>query len=124
MDEAEVAIGGFIITGGQSARIFEFVETAFDHIAQRVDRGIDRKLDAPVAFGWDHREAAASPPIFTDEGGIIASVGKQHLWRWSVSIHDRQISLEIRDCTAGQCKRDRQAHCVDAEMDFGREATF
>jgi len=124
VDEAEIAIGGFVVSGGQSARIFELVKAAFDHIAQRVDRGIDRQLNEPVSFGGDHCGAAAPFHIFANEVGIIAFVSKQHLWRWPVGIHDRQISLEIGDFTAGQCKRDRQAHCIDAEMDLGREATF
>ena len=124
MYEAEVAVGGFVVSGGQSAGIFELVEAALDHIAQRVDGGIDRQLNEPVAFGRDHSEAAAPFHIFANEVSIIAFIGEQHLWCWPVGIHDRQISLEIGDFTAGQCKRDRQARCIDAEMDLGREATF
>ena len=41
MDEAEVAVGGFVVSGRQPAGILEFVEASFDHVAQGVDSGID-----------------------------------------------------------------------------------
>jgi hypothetical protein len=48
VDEGEVAVGGFIVAGGKSPRVFDLVEAAFDHVAQGIDGGIDRQLDQSV----------------------------------------------------------------------------
>ena len=53
MDEAEIAVGGFVLSGGQSAGVFELVKASFDHVTQGIDVGIDRQLDEPVALGRD-----------------------------------------------------------------------
>jgi hypothetical protein len=124
VDEAEVTIGGFIVSRCQPPGIFELVEAALDHVAQGVDGGIDGQLDAPVALGRDHRRAATPLHIFANEVSIIALVGKQHLGRWPVGIHDRQIAFVIGDFAAGQGKGYGQAQRIDAEMDLGRKATF
>lgn len=124
MDEAEIAVGGFIVTGCQPSGIFELVETALDHVSKGVDGGINGQLDQPVALGRDHRGAAALFHIFANEVSIIALVGNQHLGRWSIGIHDRHISFEVGGFPAGQRHRYGQAQRIDAEMDLGRKATF
>lgn len=60
MDEAEIAVGSFVVSCCQSAGVLEFVETSLDHVAQGVDRTIDRQLDEPVPLGRDHGEAQRS----------------------------------------------------------------
>ena len=124
MDEGEVAIGGFVVAGCQSSGIFQFVETTLDHVAQGINGGIDGQLDQPVALGRDHGGAAALLHIFANEVSIIAFVGEQHLGRWSIGINDRQITFEVADFTTGQRDCYGQAQRIDAEMDFGRKATF
>lgn len=124
MDEAEVAIGGFVVACRQPAGVLEFVEAAFDHVAQGIDGGVDRELDQPVPLGWDHRGAAAPLHIFANEVSIIAFIGEQNLGCWSVGIHDRRVALVIGYFSAGQGERYGQAQRIDAEMDFGRKATF
>ena len=124
MDEAEVAVGSFVVAGCEPPGILELVKAAFDHVAQGIDCGIDRQLDEAVALGRDHCGAAAPLHIFANEVSIIALVGEQHLGRWSIGIHHRHIALEVADFTACQRHRYGQAQRIDAEMDFGREATF
>lgn len=124
MDEAEVAIGGFVVTGCQPSSIFELVEAAFDHVAQGIDCGIDGQLDRPVPLCRDHGGAAAPLHIFSDEVSIIALVGKQYFGRWPIGIHDRHISLEVGGFAPGQRHRYGQAQRIDPEMDLGRKATF
>ena len=70
MDEAEIAVGGFVVTGRQPSGVFELVEASLDHVTQGVDRGIDGELDQPVPFGRDHRGAAALLHIFTPNVSI------------------------------------------------------
>jgi len=124
VDEAEVAVGGFVIAGCQSAGVLEFVEAAFDHVAQSVDCGIDRELDQPVPLGRDHRGAAAPLHIFANEVSIITFIGEQYPGRWPVGIHDRPIALVVGDFAARQGEGYGQAQRIDAEMDLGRKATF
>ena len=104
MDEAEIAVGGFVVSGGQPSGVFELVEASFDHVAQGVDVGIDRQLDQPVTLGRDHRNAAAPFHILANEISIITFVGEQHFGRWPVGVHDRQIPFVIGDFTACQSK--------------------
>jgi hypothetical protein len=124
VDEAKIAVGGFIISCCQPPGIFELVEAAFDHVAQGVDGGIDGELDKSVPLGRDHGDTAALFHIFTNEVSIIAFVGQQHFGCWPVGIHDRQIALVIGDFAACQGKGYGQAQRIDAEMDLGRKATF
>ena len=124
MYEAEVAVGSFVVAGSQSPGIFELVEAAFDHVAQGIDCGIDGKLDQPVPFGRDHRDAAAPFHVVANEVGIITLVGEEHPGRWPMGVHDRPIALVVGDFTARQSKGYGQAQRIDAEMDLGRKATF
>jgi len=124
MDEAEIAVGGFVISGCEAPGIFELVEATFDHVAQGVDRGIDGQLDQAVALGRDHRKSAAVFHVLANEISIISLVAEQNFGRRSIGIHDRKIAFEVRDFTAGQGERYGQAHRIDAEMDLGRKATF
>lgn len=65
MDEADIAVGGFVVSGGQPSGVLELVKASFDHVARGADVGIDRQLDKPVAFGRDHRSAATHSIIST-----------------------------------------------------------
>ena len=124
MDEAEVAVGGLVVSGCETAGVFELVEAAFDHVAQGVDCGIDGQLDEPVALGRDHRDTAALLHIFANEVSVIAFVSQKHLGRGAVGIHNRQIAFVIGHFATSQREGYGQAHRIDAEMDLGRKATF
>ena len=124
MDESEVTVGGFVVSGCQPPGVLELVEAAFDHVAQGIDGSIDRQLDEPVALGRDHCGAAAPLHICANKVSIIALVGQQHLGRWPIGVHDRHIALEVGSFAACQRHRYGQAQRIDAEMDLGRKATF
>jgi len=132
VDKAEIAIGSFIIPRCEAPGVFQLVEAAFDHVAQGVNGGIDGQLDQAVSFGWDHCQAAAAFHVLANRVSVIAPfdfaqdrlVAKQHFGRRPVSVHDGEITFEVRDLTTGQGKRYGQAHCIDAKMDLGRKATF
>ena len=124
MDEAEIAVCGFIVSCCQPSGVFELVEATLDHVSQGVDCVIDGQLDQPVPLGRDHRGAAALFHIFANKVSIIALVSQQHFGCWPVGIHDRQIAFVIGDFAARQGKGYGQAQRIDAEMDLGRKATF
>lgn len=124
MDEAEVAVGSFIVPGCQPAGAFELVEAALDHVSQGIDREINGQLDQPVALGRDHRNSPAPLHIFTNEVSVIAFVGQEFRGCSPVGVHDWQLAFEIGDFTTGQRDRYEQAQRIDAEMDRASKATF
>ena len=124
MDEAKVAVTGVVIAAGKSRGVFEPVEPAFDNVAQGIDGGIDRQHDQPVPLGRDDSNAATLLHIFAHEVSVITFAGEQHLGRWPVGIHDRQIAFVIGDFAAGHGTGCGQAHRIDVEMDLRRKATF
>ena len=67
MDEAEIAVCGFVVSGGEPSSIFELVEAALDHVPQGIDCGIDGELDQAVTLGRDHRGAAALLHVFAND---------------------------------------------------------
>ena len=124
MDEAEIAVSGFVVSSCQSTSVLEFVEASLDHVAQGVDGTIDRQLYEPVSLGRDHGDTAAPFHIFANEVSVIALVGQQDLGCWPIGIHDWQIAFVVGDFAARQRKGYGQAQRIDAEMDLGRKATF
>ena len=71
MDEAKVIVGSFVIPGGELSCVLEFVEAAFDHVAQGIDGRIDWELDQAVPLGRDHRDTAAPLHILPRRRGQI-----------------------------------------------------
>ena len=69
MDEAEVAVSGFLVAGCTSLGVFELVEAAVDDVAQGID---GRQL---VPLGRDDSDAAALLHNFANEVSVIAFVG-------------------------------------------------
>ena len=74
MDEAEVAVGGFVVARCKAPGVFELVEASLDHIAQGIDGGIDGNLDKAVPLGRDDRNAATLLHIFTNEVSVLSLV--------------------------------------------------
>ena len=81
--------------------------------------GVDTTIN-----GIGHGGAAALLHICADEVRIIAFVGKQHLGRGPIGIHDRQIAFEVGGFAPSQRHSYGQAQRIDAEMDLGRKTTF
>ena len=62
MDQAEIAVSGFVISCCQAPGIFEFVEASLDHIAQRLNRWVDGQLELAIALCRYHCCCAAPRP--------------------------------------------------------------
>ena len=104
--------------------MFELVEAALDDVAQGVDCTIDWKLDEPVFLGWDHGKSTAPSHVMANEISVIAFVSQQDFGCGTFRIHDRHIALVVRDLASRESNRYGKAQRIDAEMDFGRKATF
>lgn len=124
VDEAEIARGGLVVSGRQSAGVLELVEAALDAVPEGVDVVVDRDLNFSPASRRDDGGAAVGLGVRADAVGVVALVGDQHLWRGRVGVHHEVVALVVRDFPAGDLGGDREAFGVGAEMDFGREATF
>ena len=59
VDEAQVAFGGFVISGGNAAGILELVEAPLDEIAQAVEGPIYDDAQPAGLAHWDHRDDVA-----------------------------------------------------------------
>ena len=84
---------------------------------------VDGVLDFAVPLGGNDRNAAPAFYVLTNEISVIAFIGDQNFRFWAIP-HDRIIALEIGDLAARDGSFYRQSGCVDAEMNFCREATF
>lgn len=124
VDEAEVACGGFVVSGCQAPRVLELVEAALDAVSEGVDVVVDRGLDLSSTTHRNDRDAAIRACVFTDAVGVIAFIGDENLRVRRVGVHHEIVALVVRNFPAGDLRRDREPFGVGAEMNFGREAAF
>ena len=72
MDEGEIACGGFVVSRGEAACVFQPVDAALDPVPQGVDEVVDGDLDfAALAHGNDGN-AAAALDVGTHAVGVVA----------------------------------------------------
>ena len=123
VDEAQEALGGLVVAGGDAAGVFERVEAALDEVAKPVEGAIHGH---PLLTGFpqgDHRQHIARLHGPANIIKIVATIGQQDGRLGQVVGHD-QIESEIIRCLAGRDLGPHgQARAVDAEVDPGREAT-
>lgn len=124
MDEAEIARGGFVVSGCQATRVLELVEAALDAVSEGVDVAVDRGLDLSSATHRNDRDATFRLGVLADAVCVIALIGDENLRVWRVCVHHEVVALVVRDFPAGDLRRDREPFGVGTEMNFGREATF
>ncbi len=123
VDEAQEALGGLVVAGCDASGVLEFVEAPLDKVAQPVEGAVDGHAQLAGLAHRDHRHHVARLHGFANTVRVIASIGKQYGRFWQVVVHD-QIEAEVVGCLARRDVRSHgQARAVDAEVDFGREAT-
>lgn len=62
--EAAETVCGFVVTGCQARAVLQLVEAAFDHVAQRIDRHVDRLAQLAVLSHGDHGQRVAALDVF------------------------------------------------------------
>lgn len=70
-EEAEIACGGFVVSGGDAAGVLELVEAPLDHVSQPIKRMIH--TDAHLAH-WDLGQDAAVIHGFANVISVIALI--------------------------------------------------
>jgi hypothetical protein len=83
---------------------------------------VDGGLDVTVPLGRDDGGDVSGLQVGEDEVGVVTFVGEQDARRRPGLAHDGAIAFDVRDLSAAQRDRDREAKSVAAEMDLGREA--
>lgn len=122
MDERKEAFGGFIVSGSNAPCIFEFVEEAFDAIAQGIQQRIDRPLDFAVRFCRDDRVRAVDIGVLSDGITVIAFVSEQRLRTLLVRLHQIIIGRGVMSLACCDDEGEREPFLVGAGMDFTRKA--
>ena len=122
-DEADEAVGGLVVAGGQSAAVLELGEAPLDEVSQGVEVAVDDGLGLAIALGRDDGGDAAIAQVGEDGVSVVALVAQQHLGLRAGLGHDRRVALDVGDLAAGEDHRDGQTQAVGLQMDLGREAT-
>jgi hypothetical protein len=69
----------------------------------------DGRMDGAVPLGRDDRANASRLQIGQDEVGVACLLCERDTGRWPRLIHDRSVAFHIRDLTAAQSDREREA---------------
>jgi len=77
-DEAEVAVGGLVVAGSQSAAMFELGEASLDEVSEGVHMTVHDRLDLAVSLARDDDGDVAGFQVAPDEVGVVALVGQKH----------------------------------------------
>jgi hypothetical protein len=123
VDESKEAFGGFVVTGGDPSGVLKVVEAALDEVAQAVKGAIHGNTQFAGLSHRDHGQHVARLHGFANLVRVIASVCQQGAGLGEVVVHDQVEAEVIRPLPRRDVRPHGQARAVDAEVDFGREAT-
>ncbi len=124
LDEPQITCCSLVVPRGDPPSVLEFVDTAFDQIAQRVQEIVDGFRTLAGLSGRDNRCAAALLDVFSDMVGIIAPISHENLRLGQVIVHHSVIASVVRYLPGRDLGFDGQAAPVREEMDLGREPTI
>ena len=73
---------GFIVSGGEAARAFEFCKASLDAVSQGVGDGVVRDHLFAIGLGWDDRCSVTLVNRFADVVAVVAPVSQEHPSGW------------------------------------------
>lgn len=122
MDCGEEVGRELVVAGGNAAEILQTSEHAFDGVARSVRHATERRLEAPVDLGRDHRRRAAGVDRRAHGVGVVATGGDhQHARRGP--LHQQLGLAAIRRLAAGQDEGAWTAVLVAEGVEFGGAPT-
>lgn len=124
MNEAEVAVGGLVVSRCQAARALHLVETAFDPVPECVGNSIDKDWLFPVDLAGNDGCAAPPGDHRADVIAVVAAVSNEHPGFRQVFIDQCVEAFEVGNFPATYLRPDRQSVSVGNEVDLGRETTL
>ena len=111
MDEAEIACGGFVVSGCDAPGILQLVDASLDQVAKGVDEIVDGHLHLSALAHGNDCGAAALFDILSNAISVIAPISQQHL-RVQPAVHHGIVALVVRDLSAGDLGFHGQAAAV------------
>jgi hypothetical protein len=123
VDEAQEALRGFVVAGGDAAGVFELVEASLDEVALPVKATVHSHAQLAGLAHRDHRHDVARLHDLSNLVRVIAAIRQQDGGLRQVVVLD-EVEAQIVRCLARRDVRPHgQACAIDAEVDLGREAT-
>ena len=123
VDEAQEALGGFVVAGSDAACVLQFVEAALDEVAQPVEGAVHGDAQLAGLAHRDDRLNVARLHGFSNLVRVIAAIRQQDARLWQVVVHDEVEAQIVRRLARRDVRPHGQACAIDAEVDLGREAT-
>jgi len=79
MEEREETQSGFVVSGADTAKVFELVEHPFDQVALLIEMAVVGPRREPMAAGRNHRLSAHLTDRGHDPVGIVTLIGEDRL---------------------------------------------
>ena len=89
VDEAQEALCGFVVAGGDAAGILELVEAALDQVAQAIELAVDGDAEPSGLSHRDYRHDVSCLHGFANIVRVMAAIRQQDAGRGRVVGHDR-----------------------------------
>lgn len=117
MDASKEVAGGFLVAGGDTAKVLNGVEEALHQIAFGIERVVAGALHFTGDFGRDDGFDAAHLEGFDEVIGVISLVPDDRLW---LDLRAERFSLgNVMGLATGKTDHKRIAEGIDNNMDFG-----
>ena len=119
MKSSEKIAHGFLITGGDAAKMLDGVEKPLDEVAFAVEREVAVPIDLAVGFWWDHRLDGARCEAGDEAIAVVSLVGEEGI---GLGLGSQGFGLrDVVNLAAGEAEYERISHGIDDGMDFRRE---
>ncbi len=93
-DDVQIALGGFVIAGGDAAGVLEFVEAALDQSSQPVEGAVHGHAQLAGFAHRDHLHHVACLQGLSNLIRVIAAICRRDARLLQVVVHD-QIEAQI-----------------------------
>jgi hypothetical protein len=120
VDSGEEISGELVVAGGDGAKVFEFVEEAFDEVAFAVEREVAVTWGLAIGFGWYHGGDFPAVKCVDEWISVVGLVADQGLW--DEAVDQRLRTSQLVGLPGREHQRDGIAKSVDERVDFGRQS--
>lgn len=122
MDESKERRTELVVTGGDAAKVLQFVEEALDEVALFVDRLLPAVTLLAIGFVGNIGDCALSPNAQTHVIGIVALVGDDDGF-WIEPVEQGLGAGHVMVVARRQDQPDRAAFRIDPRVDLRGEAS-
>jgi len=120
VDAGEESFTELVVTGGDGAKMLEFVEEALDQVALTVEDEVARQRRCPSGMRRNHRGDLPFGEDVDEGVRIVCLVADQGGW---VELCEQRLCVsKIVVLSWRKHQRDRIAQCVDQSVNFGAQS--